>query len=52
LTICPDDCLALGDLALLLDLDGIPAITGCDLDTLVGVPGFSVCRSKPSATTC
>jgi hypothetical protein len=28
-----EDRLALGDLAPMLDLDGIPAIAGCDLDT-------------------
>jgi len=38
-------------LRVLLGLDGIPAITGGDLDTLAGVPGFKR-MSKPSATTC
>ena len=37
-----DDRLALGDLAPVPDLDGIPAIAGCDLDTLARVPGLPV----------
>jgi len=38
-------------LRVLPGLDGIPAITGGDLDTLAGVPGFKR-MLKPSATTC
>jgi hypothetical protein len=37
---------------LLLGLDGIPAMTGGDLDMLAGVPASSGCQWKPSATPC
>jgi hypothetical protein len=44
--------LVLGDFVLLLGLDGIPAITGGDLDTLAGVPGFKRMSMEAVATTC
>jgi hypothetical protein len=47
-----DDRLVFRDFALLLDLDGIPAIAGCDLNTLAGLPASSGCQWKPSAMTC
>jgi hypothetical protein len=44
--------LVLRDFVLLLGLDGIPAITGGDLDTLAGVPGFKRMSKEALATTC